>query len=67
MPFMSQSDAAAARSFSDGINGEGTLMNKHPEDVVLMRVGDVDDVSGAVSVPLTPQEITQGRLVKKEA
>jgi len=65
MPFMSQSDAAAARSFADGVNREGTLMHEHPEDFVLIRVADVDDSTGAVTVPVTPKEITQGRLVVK--
>jgi len=65
MPFMAQSDAAAARTFGDACSREGTMMYAHPEDFVLMRVADIDDATGTVSVPVSPQEIAQGRLVKK--
>jgi len=65
MPFMAASDAAAARTFGDAVNREGTVMHEHPEDFVLMRVADVDDSTGQVSVPMTPQEIAQGRALTK--
>lgn len=67
MPFFSPSDAAAARTFSDAVMQADTLMNKHPEDFVLLRIADVEDSTGAVSTPVTPVEIIKGREVAKEA
>jgi len=64
MPFFSVSDAAAARTFSDAVAQEGTLMGKHPEDFSLIRLADVEDSTGAVTSPVTPVEIINGRNVK---
>lgn len=67
MPFFSVSDAAAVRSFSDGVTQGDSLLSRHPEDFVLVRVADVEDSSGAVTVPVTPVEVWKGRdVVRKE-
>jgi hypothetical protein len=67
MPFFSQSDAAAARSFKDALNHEGSLLQKHPEDFALFRVCDVEDSDGTISVPPVPALVFQGRSLVKES
>lgn len=64
MPFFAVSDAGAARTFSDAVAQEGTLIGKHPEDFSLIRLADVEDSTGAVTSPVTPVEIINGRNVK---
>lgn len=67
MPFFSQADAAAARTFADAVKQGDSLMSRHPEDFVLIRIGDVEDSTGVVTTPVTPVEVFRGRDVSKEA
>lgn len=67
MPFFSPSDAAAVRTFSDAVKQEGSLLSRHPEDFVLMRLCDVEDSTGCVTAPATPVDVVQGRSFVKEA
>lgn len=67
MPFSSQSDAAAVRTFTDALKQGDSLMSRHPEDFSLCRVCDIDEQLGVVSVlDPSPVEVYHGRNFVKE-
>lgn len=67
MPFASQSDQAAVRTFTDALKQGDSLMSRHPEDFSLVRLADFDDVTGMVTpVQPGPLEVFHGRNLKKE-
>lgn len=41
--FVFRTDAQAARYFSDAINDQSSMLNKHPADYELRRLGQLDD------------------------
>lgn len=56
-------DVAAIRFFGDVASHEGTLVNKHPKDFELIRLGSVDD-NGRVSVPCEVVKTDDGYSVR---
>lgn len=48
-PTLDQNDAAAARNFEHAILNADSLMNSHPADYSLYRIGDFDTESGAIT------------------
>lgn len=47
-PFYSNHDGQAIRSFSDEVSRPDSMLNKHPEDFKLFRIGSFDPVTGMV-------------------
>lgn len=39
-----RTDEEAARYFSDAINDTSSILNKHPSDYTLVRLGQIDDL-----------------------
>lgn len=65
-PFFMQNDAMAIRSFSDLVNDNQTMVNRHPEDFILHGVGQFDDEKGVLE-GMTPWVVaTASSLVKLE-
>ena len=48
-PPIDQNDAAAARNFEHAILNAASLMNSHPGDYALYRIGEFDTESGAIT------------------
>lgn len=48
-PTIDQNDAAAARNFEHAILNAASLMNSHPGDYALYRIGEFDTESGAIT------------------
>lgn len=55
-PFISHSDAAAVRAFSDIASDADHPIGKHPEDFTLYRVGTWEDNNGTI-VPQDPEKV----------
>lgn len=49
-PVVSQNVATAIRDFATAVNQSGSLLNSHPDDFVLERLGEFDTRSGGISV-----------------
>lgn len=45
-PFFMQTDQQAQRAFLDLVNTEGEMVNKHPEDYTLFKIGNFNELSG---------------------
>lgn len=45
-PFVAMSDGVAIRGFQDEANKQGTMMNRHPSDFALYRLGSFDEKTG---------------------
>lgn len=48
-PTIDVNDASAARNFEHAVLNSATLMNSHPGDYALYRIGEFDEESGAVN------------------
>lgn len=58
---------AAVRSFSDQINGQDSVLTKHPQDFDLFELGTFDDNTGLFDTH-TPSLVTTGlNLVQRPA
>lgn len=55
-PTIDQNDASAARNFEHAVHNVASLMNSHPADYALYRIGEFDTESGAV-VPCMPEHV----------
>lgn len=55
-PTIDQNDAAAARNFEHAVLNAASLMNSHPGDYALYKIGEFDTESGAV-VPCMPEHV----------
>lgn len=58
-PFFAKTMGSAIRSFSDGVNDETTMFNKHANDYTLYQIGEFDEDSGAV-VGHPPKKLITG-------
>lgn len=47
-PTVDQNDAAAARNFEHAVMNSASLMNSHPGDYALYRIGSFDTEIGAI-------------------
>lgn len=47
-PFPGKGDGMMIRQFGDQVQKEGSQLNLHPEDFVLMRLGTWNDATGEV-------------------
>jgi len=65
-PFFAQSEQAGARSFIDEVNRSSpdNIMNTHPEDFILFKLGSWDDETGEFSVH-SPQVVVAATTVLK--
>lgn len=59
-PVCSNFDDEAKREFQQGILSEKTLMHSYPEDFVLVRLGVLDTMTGALQSLSTPEVIYTG-------
>lgn len=57
-----RTDVQAARYFSDAVNDKSSILNRHPQDYDLIRIGSVDD-NGKIDALTTPQVIINGAAV----
>ena len=48
-PTIDQNDAAASRNFEHAVLNAASLMNSHPGDYALYRIGEFDTESGAIT------------------
>lgn len=48
-PTIDQNDSAAARNFEHAVLNAASLMNSHPGDYALYRIGEFDTESGAIT------------------
>lgn len=62
-PFFTANDGMAVRIFSDNVNSVDSVINKHPEEYSLYRVGKYDDSNGAIE-PCDPELIITANIVK---
>jgi len=53
-PFLMRSSPEAIRSFADECGRADSILNQHPEDFSLHRLGEVDCSSGAVMPEVAP-------------
>lgn len=65
-PFYLKHKGEAMRSFSDLVNDDKTIINKHPEDYKLYYLGVFDDVSGKMGSRDTPEFICNASDFKVE-
>lgn len=63
-PTVDQNDAAAARNFEHAVLNSASLMNSHPADYSLYKIGEFDTESGAV-VPCLPEHVIDAAGVVK--
>ena len=47
-PTIDQNDASAARNFEHAVMNSASLMNSHPGDYALYRIGEFDSESGDI-------------------
>lgn len=47
-PTVDQNDASAARNFEHAVMNSASLMNSHPGDYALYRIGSFDTETGAI-------------------
>lgn len=57
-----RTDEEAARYFADAINDTTSILNKHPADYELLRLGSIDD-QGTIAISAQPQVIITGDTV----
>lgn len=65
MPFFADNDNLARRIFGDSVVKSGTVLNDHPEDFFLYKVGQWDQTSGSVD-GVKPVSIASATDFKKE-
>lgn len=53
-PFMYQNKGEAIRAFSDTVNSNDSMLNKHPEDYTLFELGTWDDNTAKYDIYFTP-------------
>lgn len=61
-PFFARSTGEGLRSFSDEVNSgnKESALSHHPEDFILMELGDWDELSGELKVLEKPRTINRG-------
>lgn len=47
-PWFAQTNGVAVRMFIEAVNSQGNLLNKFPDDFMLMHIGHFDDQSAQV-------------------
>lgn len=57
-----RTDEQAARYFADAINDDKSILNKHPGDYELLRLGTINE-RGQIAVSADPQLILTGDTV----
>ena len=55
-PTFDMNDASAARNFEHAVMNSASLMNSHPGDYALYRIGEFDSESGEL-VPCLPEHV----------
>lgn len=60
-PFFLARDEVAVRTFGDALRDPTHPMAAHPDDYVLMRLGDFDDETGTVGAEKAPVRIMTGK------
>lgn len=55
-PSVEMNDASAARNFEHAVLNSASLMNSHPGDYALYRIGEFDTDSGKL-VPCLPEHV----------
>lgn len=63
-PTIDQNDASAARNFEHAVHNVASLMNSHPADYALYRIGEFDTEFGAVTGCLPEHVIDAVGVVK---
>jgi len=66
-PFFLRTEGEAVRSFMDEVNRSGSGFNAHPEDFVLMLVGDWDAVEGSLIPTKVPTALVTALAAKAGA
>lgn len=61
-----RTDQEAARYFADAINDKSSMLNKHPQDYELLKLGSIDD-NGAILYHSIELVITGDTLVALQA
>lgn len=56
-PTVDQNDASAARNFEHAVMNSASLMNSHPGDYALYRIGSFDTESGVIEKEELPVHI----------
>lgn len=66
--FLARSNSVGARMFADVILGpQETIIRQHPEDFVLVRVGEFHETDGAIA-PCVPSDVIEAsEVVQREA
>lgn len=64
-PFMTRTLGEAHRLFEDAVNDPKTPLNAHPDDFILVKLAEFNEVDG-VYTPCTREEISTARSVIKE-
>lgn len=60
-PFFVANDNIAIRTFADECKNPQSILNKHPEDFRLYRVGKFDDTTGVFAPTAKPEYITTAK------
>lgn len=55
-PTVDMNDVAAARNFEHAVMNSASLMNSHPGDYALYRIGEFDSESGKIE-PCLPEHV----------
>lgn len=63
-PTIDANDASAARNFEHAVLNSASLMNSHPGDYALYRIGEFDSDSGAVTGCMPENVIDAAGVVK---
>lgn len=64
--FTTENDYSALRMFSDSINTGKSMLNEHPEDFQLYRLGELNQNSGVITPEQEPKLLEEAvNLLKK--
>lgn len=64
-PFFVGQDGEAHRMFIDLVNDEKTVLNRHPQDYSLYRIGEFNDNSGEL-IKTTPKHLANATTVLRK-
>jgi hypothetical protein len=59
-PFYMHNDGMAFRAFADNVNDEGSIINKHPEQFILFKLGSYDDSEAMFDLSDKPHPLCKG-------
>lgn len=65
-PFVMNHDGQAARAFEDEAAQPDSMINKHPEDYRLYRIGEYHQETGKIIPEDVPKFVCDGKQVKGE-